>query len=120
MTRRRLLLWGVPAALGLAVVAGITVLVLGRSEASRKANEIQLGMTLEQVHHAIGTETWFGPINWIPPRPTSDGRFWQYDDGSRLLLIFDNGRLTRLRVESTNPSWYDRLRTRLRSAGLPI
>ena len=118
MTRRKLLLWGIPAVLGLAVVAAMVAFVLiPPSQASRKAHEIQLGMTLRQVRRAIGKETGIGGVCFEPDR----GLYWEYDDGSLLKLIFADDRLTTLEVRSsTNPFWYDRLRARLRKAGLPI
>jgi hypothetical protein len=47
MTRRKFLLWSVPAVVGLAVVAIFTVLLLTPpNEATRKSNEVHVGMTV--------------------------------------------------------------------------
>src|SRR5262245_43677418 len=57
MTRRQVLLWGVPAVIGLAVVAIFVVLMLiPPSEASRARKKIDMGMTFEQVRDAIGKD----------------------------------------------------------------
>src|SRR5262245_14626915 len=121
MTRRKLLLWGVPAVLGLAVVAGFTALVLiPPNEASRMRNKVEVGMTTEQVCDAIGKEIPVEVLIHIMGDSHSNGFFWHLDDGSELVLIFANGRLKKLEVLSSNPPWHQRIRDTLRDAGLPI
>src|SRR5262249_30939056 len=122
MTRRKLLLWGVPAAIGLAVVAIFTALLSTPSEASHRSNKIQLGMTREQVREILGKESSALTIP-MGPESKTESLDWEYDDDSMLVLTFDS---TGLVVKKTDYDdlwplpWYDRLRYRLRKAGLPI
>lgn len=119
MTRRKLLLWGVPAVLGLAVI-GLLVLALTPvpSEAERKSKKIRLGMTIEQLEAVLGVAN-----RW--PVDDDVGRLelgWHFDDGSYLGLFFeDRQHLTAIVVDLPRDlTWYVRLRDRLRKAGLPI
>ena len=116
MTRRRkLLLWGVPAVLGLAVVA--TFVLTSSSEASRSSKEIQLGMTKEQVREILGEKPYHVSKTWAYPLTAWD---WSYDDGSWLVLTFDGSGLVVEKTVLVPRSWYERLRDRLRKAGLPL
>src|SRR5262245_42802408 len=112
MTRRKLLLWSVPV-LGLAVAAGLLVLALtdSRSEAEGKSDEVQVGMTRDQVRAAIGQE-------WIATEETS---YWRYPDGSHFEVHFDDRGRTKLKYHSGEKrSWWTRMRGYLRNAGLRI
>lgn len=114
--RRKLLLWGVPAILGLAVVAAIVALVLmPPSEASRKSKAIPLGTRIEDAEVVLGA---------IPVNPTfhsrfSGGCYRLYNDGSTLEVTFVGGRVTALEVGWNNPP-YEKVRQFLRNAGLRI
>src|SRR5262245_60395655 len=127
MTRRRqLLMWGIPAVLGLAVVAAFVVLILTppTSKAERQSKKVQIGMTLEQARNAVYIGVQLGTIysREYPKGPLFIGLSWRYDDGSVLdVYIDENDLVDRLEVRPPpNNSWLQRLRVRLRKAGLPI
>ena len=119
MTRRKLLLWGVPAVLVVAVVAIFTVLVLNPSEAARQSKKVQVGMTTKEVRAAMGD-----PEVQISVSTSSDGRVVRtvrFRDSSCVSLWLDDDRLTAWKVHlSQDPSWQERLRDLLRKVGLPI
>lgn len=113
MTRRKLLLWGLPAVLGLAVVAGLLVLTLTdfRSEAEQQIKKIQPGMTRDQVRAAIGAESTYAEVTGL------EGTLavWSFKDDSRLGIYFDDAWLVVDSREFTPkpPSWLERIRDSL-------
>src|SRR5262249_28139836 len=119
MTRRKLLLWAVPALIGMAVVAAfMAVVLIPPCEASCKMSKIELGMTLEQVR-AIVESGLVGDAAHVNLASGETYYVCVYDDGSALKLIFANGRLTKWLVR-TNFPWFQRMRDFLGDAGLPI
>src|SRR5262245_25464942 len=108
MTRRKLLLWGVPAVLVLAVIGAVVTLALlvPPNEALRVGNKLKFGMTIEQVRDVIRMES--GAL-W---EFCQGGTIASFRDDSNLVLNFDDDWLMSWDVP-LNPSWYDRLRERL-------
>src|SRR5262245_12985316 len=86
MTRRMLLLWGVPALLGLAVVAIFVAIVIidGQSDAERKLNQIRLRMTEMQVSRALGKADRIALTG-----DRLESMMYSYADDSRLAVYFD-------------------------------
>lgn len=102
MTRRKLLLWGIPAVLGLAVVAGLLALALLPSDAKRAIKQIQVGMTIEQVADVIGPRVTRVPglSSRFASSAGPDWALW-YPDDSLLFVVFDSNR----RVRATEWKW---------------
>ena len=116
MTRRKLLLWGVPAVLGLVVVVIVTVLWLTPpDEAGERSNRLQPEMTFDKVRVVLGGREKPAPVvfpHLLPqydPAPRSGLYYWDFQDGSELILRFEDDRLKSWEERRATP-WYDDLR----------